>query len=139
MGQILFHSIVYIKQCLCLDVSVYPVLCTWCIFPCSIFCCSLWGHLEDIKNWPLMLYAHKWAKITFPVFFLVSSLCCTLSCNLAWHRSLQYPIQFSFSGCKFKVQRNKEGTGRVVMWKMGIQNSYTLEATFCGSTLGKNT
>ncbi|XP_041441350.1 cytosolic carboxypeptidase 3-like [Xenopus laevis] len=22
------------------------------------------------------------------------------------------------------------------MWKMGIQNSYTLEATYCGSTLG---
>ncbi|XP_040201594.1 cytosolic carboxypeptidase 3 isoform X1 [Rana temporaria] len=46
------------------------------------------------------------------------------------------PDKFCFSGCKFKVQRNKEGTGRVVMWKMGIQNSYTLEATFCGSTLG---
>ncbi|XP_075066532.1 cytosolic carboxypeptidase 3 isoform X2 [Mixophyes fleayi] len=47
------------------------------------------------------------------------------------------PDKFSFSGCKFKVQKNKEGTGRVVMWKMGIRNSYTLEATFCGSTLGK--
>ncbi|XP_075711946.1 cytosolic carboxypeptidase 3 isoform X2 [Rhinoderma darwinii] len=47
------------------------------------------------------------------------------------------PDKFSFSGCKFKVQRNKEGTGRVVMWKMGIRNSYTLEATFCGSSLGK--
>lgn len=22
------------------------------------------------------------------------------------------------------------------MWKMGIRNSFTLEATFCGSTLG---
>ncbi|XP_063785101.1 cytosolic carboxypeptidase 3 isoform X7 [Pseudophryne corroboree] len=47
------------------------------------------------------------------------------------------PDQFSFSACKFRVQKNKEGTGRVVMWKMGIRNSYTLEATFCGSTLGK--
>ncbi|XP_068133658.1 cytosolic carboxypeptidase 3 isoform X2 [Hyperolius riggenbachi] len=46
------------------------------------------------------------------------------------------PDKFSFSGCKFKVQKNKEGTGRVVMWKMGIHNSYTLEATFGGSTLG---
>nr|XP_045016012.1 cytosolic carboxypeptidase 3 [Jaculus jaculus] len=46
------------------------------------------------------------------------------------------PNQFSFSGCKFKVQKSKEGTGRVVMWKMGIRNSFTLEATFCGSTLG---
>ncbi|XP_040293939.1 cytosolic carboxypeptidase 2-like isoform X1 [Bufo bufo] len=47
------------------------------------------------------------------------------------------PDKFSFSACKFQVQKSKEGTGRVVMWKMGIQNSYTLEATFCGSSLGK--
>ncbi|CAN2387188.1 protein side chain deglutamylation [Pristimantis euphronides] len=46
------------------------------------------------------------------------------------------PEKFSFSGSKFKVQKNKQGTGRVVMWKMGIRNSYTLEATFCGSSLG---
>uniref|UniRef100_A0A8C5QQR7 AGBL carboxypeptidase 3 n=1 Tax=Leptobrachium leishanense TaxID=445787 RepID=A0A8C5QQR7_9ANUR len=46
------------------------------------------------------------------------------------------PEKFSFSACKFKVQRSKEGTGRVVMWKMGVRNSYTLEATFCGSTMG---
>lgn len=32
----------------------------------------------------------------------------------------------------------QEGTGRVVMWReMGITNSYTMEATFCGSLLGK--
>ncbi|KAE8613341.1 hypothetical protein XENTR_v10007674 [Xenopus tropicalis] len=46
------------------------------------------------------------------------------------------PEKFSFSSCKFKMRKSKEGTGRVVMWKMGIQNSYTLEATYCGSTLG---
>ncbi|XP_014643221.1 PREDICTED: cytosolic carboxypeptidase 3 [Ceratotherium simum simum] len=46
------------------------------------------------------------------------------------------PDKFSFSACKFKVQKSKEGTGRVVMWKMGIRNSFTMEATFCGSTLG---
>nr|XP_017198176.2 cytosolic carboxypeptidase 3 isoform X8 [Oryctolagus cuniculus] len=45
--------------------------------------------------------------------------------------------KFSFSACKFSVQKSKEGTGRVVMWKMGIRNSFTMEATFCGSTLGK--
>ncbi|KAJ1166476.1 hypothetical protein NDU88_006876 [Pleurodeles waltl] len=47
------------------------------------------------------------------------------------------PDKFSFLGCKFKVQKSKEGTGRVVMWRMGISNSYTMEATFCGSTLGR--
>ncbi|XP_031409262.1 cytosolic carboxypeptidase 2 [Meleagris gallopavo] len=49
------------------------------------------------------------------------------------------PDKFSFSSCKFKVQKSKEGTGRVVMWRMGIANSYTLEAAFGGSTLdGRN-
>ncbi|XP_069484883.1 cytosolic carboxypeptidase 3 [Ambystoma mexicanum] len=46
------------------------------------------------------------------------------------------PDKFSFLGCKFKVQKSKEGTGRVVMWRMGISNSYTMEVTFCGSSLG---
>ncbi|XP_064634317.1 cytosolic carboxypeptidase 2-like isoform X2 [Lineus longissimus] len=45
--------------------------------------------------------------------------------------------KFSFEGCKFKMQKSKEGTGRIVMWNLGIMNSYTLEATFAGSTLGK--
>lgn len=45
--------------------------------------------------------------------------------------------KFSFDCCKFKIQKSKEGTGRVVMWNMGILNSYTMEATFCGSSLGK--
>lgn len=44
--------------------------------------------------------------------------------------------QFSFESCKFKVQRNKEGTGRIVVWMLGITNSYTMEASFGGSTLG---
>ncbi|CAF0922129.1 unnamed protein product [Rotaria sordida] len=44
------------------------------------------------------------------------------------------PTKFSLYSCKYKVQKHKEGTGRVVMWSMGIMNSYTLEATFCGST-----
>ena len=44
--------------------------------------------------------------------------------------------KFSFKRCKFKVQKSKSGTGRIVMWNLGIRNSYTMEATFCGSTLG---
>uniref|UniRef100_A0A675B3V6 Peptidase M14 domain-containing protein n=1 Tax=Anopheles darlingi TaxID=43151 RepID=A0A675B3V6_ANODA len=38
--------------------------------------------------------------------------------------------------CKFKVQKNKEGTGRIVVWVLGVTNSYTLEASFGGSTMG---
>ncbi|POI36144.1 hypothetical protein CIB84_000106, partial [Bambusicola thoracicus] len=48
-----------------------------------------------------------------------------------------YPsCKFSFPDCCFRVQKSKESTGRVVMWKMGINNSYTLEASVCGSELG---
>ena len=34
---------------------------------------------------------------------------------------------FSYKLCHFHVQKSKEGTGRVVVWNMGIQNSYTME------------
>ncbi|XP_029910234.1 cytosolic carboxypeptidase 2 [Myripristis murdjan] len=44
--------------------------------------------------------------------------------------------KFSFRSCKFRVQKSKEGTGRIVMWRLGIRNSYTMECTFGGSTLG---
>ncbi|XP_047204961.1 cytosolic carboxypeptidase 2 isoform X2 [Girardinichthys multiradiatus] len=43
--------------------------------------------------------------------------------------------KFSFKSCKFRVQKSKEGTGRIVMWRLGVKNSYTMEATFGGSTL----
>jgi hypothetical protein len=45
-------------------------------------------------------------------------------------------LQFSFENCKFHIEKGKEGTGRVVVWLMGIQNSYTLEASLGGSKLG---
>jgi hypothetical protein len=45
---------------------------------------------------------------------------------------------FNFADCSFAVQKSKEATMRVVVWKeMGIQNSYTLEASFCGADFGK--
>ncbi|XP_058502307.1 cytosolic carboxypeptidase 2 [Solea solea] len=44
--------------------------------------------------------------------------------------------KFSFKSCKFRVHKSKEGTGRIAMWRLGIRNSYTMEATFGGSTLG---
>lgn len=48
------------------------------------------------------------------------------------------PTKFCYKSSRFKVQKSKEGTGRIVMWtSMGIMNSYTMEATFCGSSLGK--
>ncbi|TNN00524.1 hypothetical protein fugu_011770 [Takifugu bimaculatus] len=45
--------------------------------------------------------------------------------------------KFSFKSCKFRVQKSKEGTGRITMWRLGVKNSYTMEASFGGSTLGR--
>jgi hypothetical protein len=46
---------------------------------------------------------------------------------------------FSFKDCVFGLQKSKEGTARIVMFKeMGIVNSYTLESSFCGSDFGKH-
>ncbi|XP_028970678.2 cytosolic carboxypeptidase 2 isoform X2 [Esox lucius] len=47
------------------------------------------------------------------------------------------PDMFSFESCKFKVQRSKEGTGRVAMWRLGVLNSFTLETSLCGANFGK--
>lgn len=41
----------------------------------------------------------------------------------------------SFRGCRFSVSKHKEGTGRIVMWNLGIRYSYTLEASFFGSSM----
>ena len=43
------------------------------------------------------------------------------------------PELFSFNDCKFNIQKSKEGTGRIVAWRSGIINAYTLEASFCGT------
>ncbi|XP_061420784.1 cytosolic carboxypeptidase 2-like isoform X1 [Lethenteron reissneri] len=51
--------------------------------------------------------------------------------------SKNIPDKFSYESCRFKVQKSKEGTSRVSMWRMGIANSFTLETTFAGSTLGE--
>ncbi|XP_050439401.1 cytosolic carboxypeptidase Nna1-like isoform X2 [Adelges cooleyi] len=45
------------------------------------------------------------------------------------------PEKFSFEDCNFSVHRSKENTARVVVWLMGVENSYTMEASFCGPSL----
>ena len=50
--------------------------------------------------------------------------------------SLNVPDKFSYKYSTFSVHKSKEGTGRVALWRqMGILNSFTMEATFCGSNL----
>jgi hypothetical protein len=45
---------------------------------------------------------------------------------------------FSFAGCRFKMQRSKESTLRMSLYKeIGISNVFTIESSFCGSAIGK--
>lgn len=44
---------------------------------------------------------------------------------------------FSFDDCCFKIQKSKESTARVVAYReLGLINSFTLEASFCGADFG---
>jgi|LauGreDrversion4_2_1035121.scaffolds.fasta_scaffold32643_5 hypothetical protein len=44
---------------------------------------------------------------------------------------------FSFTNCNFVVQKARESTARVVMWReFNLINSFTLECSFCGPTSG---
>lgn len=40
--------------------------------------------------------------------------------------------QFSYYSCNFSMPKSKEGTSRIVLYKNGIDFSYTYELSFCG-------
>ena len=51
--------------------------------------------------------------------------------------SENYPEAFSFPECSFRVQKSKESTARVVVWReLGVADSLTLEASFAGPSEG---
>eukprot|EP00051_Salpingoeca_urceolata_P014282 m.181520 g.181520 ORF g.181520 m.181520 type:complete len:1103 (-) comp18039_c2_seq4:67-3375(-) len=51
--------------------------------------------------------------------------------------ALNGPDRFSFKSSRFAVRKAKEATGRVASWReLRLINSLTMEATFCGSTIG---
>lgn len=43
---------------------------------------------------------------------------------------------FDFSSCNFAVQKSKSDTARVAVYELGISNSFTLEASFQGPSIG---
>ncbi|XP_076178312.1 cytosolic carboxypeptidase 1 isoform X2 [Ptiloglossa arizonensis] len=44
---------------------------------------------------------------------------------------------FALPLCSFKVERNKESTARVAIWRqLGVLRSYTMESSFCGCDQG---
>ncbi|KAJ8262796.1 hypothetical protein COCON_G00152530 [Conger conger] len=70
----------------------------------------------------------------------------TTSCDLQedlGYRTLpkilsQVAPAFSMSSCSFVVEKSKESTARVVVWReIGVQKSYTMESTLCGCDQGR--
>ena len=50
---------------------------------------------------------------------------------------LNGPSHFSLKDSRFHVKKAKDSTGRVNTWKeLDLMNTFTIEATFCGSTIG---
>ncbi|VVC26854.1 Hypothetical protein CINCED_3A014064 [Cinara cedri] len=44
---------------------------------------------------------------------------------------------FSLSQCKYKIERNRETTARITVWRCyGVKRSYTLETSYCGCDEG---
>lgn len=77
------------------------------------------AHKKDSKPMPKQAKSCRFSERVFP--FLLQK---------------RVPELFSIDDCKFKIQKSKEGTGRIVAWRTGIVNAYTLESSFAGSTLG---
>eukprot|EP01105_Mastigella_eilhardi_P008034 TRINITY_DN1983_c1_g1_i1.p1 TRINITY_DN1983_c1_g1~~TRINITY_DN1983_c1_g1_i1.p1 ORF type:complete len:606 (+),score=141.94 TRINITY_DN1983_c1_g1_i1:889-2706(+) len=59
-------------------------------------------------------------------------------CSRVFAKLLSFNTQsFSYDSCTWVVGRKKEGTARVAVWhELGVQNSFTLESSFCGPASG---
>ena len=85
-----------------------------------VMCCDLHGHSRNMDLFMYSCIEHD----------LITNLIIR-ACPTAVDR--QVPI-FNFSTCKFAVEKDKENTARVVLFKeLGILSAYTLESTFYGS------
>ncbi|XP_056137454.1 cytosolic carboxypeptidase 1 [Lampris incognitus] len=115
---------------------------------------SLLQYLKHIQRTPLVYcdyHGHSRKKNVFMYGCSVKetvwqSNVSTTSCDL--HEDLGYRTlpkvlsqmapAFSMSSCSFVVERSKESTARVVVWReIGVQRSYTMESTLCGCDQGK--
>ena len=85
-----------------------------------VMCVDLHGHSRNMDLFMYSCIEHD----------LISNLIIR-ACPTAVDRSV--PI-FNFGSCKFAIEKDKENTARVVLFKeFGILSAYTLEATFYGS------
>ena len=69
----------------------------------------------------------QWIQVS-PLFFLEQTL----------PRVLHHMApSFSLANCSFMVEKSKESTARVVVWRqIGVVRSYTMESSYCGCDQG---
>ena len=57
----------------------------------------------------------------------------------AYLMSERAPNMFGYDQCIWNISKQKEGTARVVFWRQfNLQNTFTMESSFCGSNLNYN-
>nr|XP_060618077.1 cytosolic carboxypeptidase 1 isoform X1 [Anolis sagrei ordinatus]XP_060618078.1 cytosolic carboxypeptidase 1 isoform X1 [Anolis sagrei ordinatus]XP_060618079.1 cytosolic carboxypeptidase 1 isoform X1 [Anolis sagrei ordinatus]XP_060618080.1 cytosolic carboxypeptidase 1 isoform X1 [Anolis sagrei ordinatus]XP_060618081.1 cytosolic carboxypeptidase 1 isoform X1 [Anolis sagrei ordinatus] len=113
---------------------------------------GLLQYLAAIKRLPLVFcdyHGHSRKKNVFmygcsikETMWHTSAASCELVEDLGY-RTLpkilsQTAPAFCMSSCSFVVEKSKESTARVVVWReIGVQRSYTMESTLCGCDQGK--
>ena len=96
-------------------------------FNVFIYGCENRRHSEKYLReqvYPLMLHKNTAEKFSFE------------DCKCFNKSSICLQFRFFCTLGRFKIQRQKETTGRVVFWNMGITCSYTLEASYGGTNMG---
>ncbi|XP_026815510.1 cytosolic carboxypeptidase 1-like [Rhopalosiphum maidis] len=75
------------------------------------------------KSWSRMDLSKYENETDFMVLPIVMQNCCP---------------SFSLSQCSYKVERNRETTARITVWRSyGVKRSYTLETSYCGCDEGQ--
>lgn len=102
------------------------------------------GHIARRSTWP---YSNLYAFMkNFKKLVIKKNLNWKTFWNILSFFSLQtlpkilshIAPAFCMSSCSFVVEKSKESTARVVVWReIGVQRSYTMESTLCGCDQGK--
>jgi len=67
----------------------------------------------------------------------VKELWCVCVCQMLPKLLQQSAPAFSLGSCSFVVEKYKESTARVVIWRqLGVIRSYTMESSYCGCDQG---
>ncbi|KAH6575390.1 hypothetical protein BASA62_001938 [Batrachochytrium salamandrivorans] len=101
----------------------------------------LWGYLVRLGNQPLLVcdfHGHSRRKNAFVYG-------CENGPGDAEGLEKIFPLAlaaaspfFEHRACRYAVERSKESTSRIVMWReFGIINSFTLESSYCGADFGE--